>query len=125
MNFFLEHITDNRVVFCLIGLLVGIVIGICIGWFLKSVIGCKHHPGLNSFGKQKRTLIMCVNIIIVILWTMSVGNTIFQFTDAQTPIFLHAMMGAVMGYLNESFGDWILKMLGRDKKKEDLPLTKK
>lgn len=96
----------------LAGLAVGFISGTVFGWFLRGYKKTSESPGVNG----KRVAVAFVNGIIVILWTVSVANTIFQFTDASTPIFLHACMGAVMGYLNESFGGWLLQMLGRTSK---------
>lgn len=95
------------------GLFAGFFMGSVFGWFLRGYIGSKESPGVNG----RRVAVALVNLIIVALWTASVANTIFQFNDSSTPIFLHACMGAVMGYLNENFGSWLLQMLGRTRNK--------
>lgn len=91
------------------GLMIGFSSGTFFGWFLRGYTKTGKTPGV----KGRSIAVGFVNAIIVILWTVSVANTIFQFNDASTPIFLHACMGAVMGYLNENFGSWLLQMLGR------------
>lgn len=91
------------------GLIVGFASGTFFGWILRGFTNKCETPGISG----RKVAVGFVNAVIVILWTASVANTIFQFNDASTPIFLHACMGAVMGYLNESFGGWLLQMLGR------------
>lgn len=104
---------ENSVLVGIAGLSLGFLIGFFTGWISKMVVGCPHPPGLNKENYVKSRFIFLVNVIIVFLWATSVFNGIFQFTDAQTPLFLHAMMGAVMGYLNENFGTWLLKFVGK------------
>lgn len=84
----------------------GLVLGVTLGWMMRGLT-------LKGDNRGKNVMVMLVNIIIVVLWTASTINTIFQFNDATTPFFLHVLMGAVMGYLNEGFGTWILRMLGK------------
>jgi hypothetical protein len=91
------------------GLMIGFSSGTIFGWILRGYTKRGTPPGVNG----RKVAVAFVNAIIVILWTVSVANTIFQFNDASTPLFLHACMGAVIGYLNESFGGWLLQMLGR------------
>lgn len=115
LDYFLPPYAVDQIVFGLLGLLAGFVLGFIVGWVAKKTAGCKYPPGLNKVHgeKQRKYFVFVVNVTIFILWTASVGNMIFQFNDSVTPWFLHAMMGAVMGYLNESFGEWLLKIIGK------------
>lgn len=115
----LEIITE-QLIGGIAGLFIGFILGNLSGFFLCKIMDTKHVPGTSGLSKSKKarnTAIMIVNTIIVLLWSASVANGIFQFNDAKTPIFLHAMMGAVMGYLNEGFGKYLMEFFGRAKRK--------
>ena len=93
----------------IIPLLFGFILGSLFGWFIRGFLIPNTKRQING----KRVSVAIVNVIIVLIWSTSVINYIFQFNDSHTPWFLHALMGGVMGYLNENFGNWILKMMGR------------
>ncbi len=103
--------TTQQLMFAAGGLGVGFLFGTLFGWFMRGRMRAQTSIGING----RRVAVVAVNVIIVVLWTASVTNTIFQFNTSVTPIFLHACMGAVIGYINENFGSWLLEMMGRNR----------
>lgn len=94
------EITQNLAA-SIVSFIVGIVVGFVFGYF----IGKK--TGVRPVG--------VVNIIIVVLWTASVTMDVVNSDDSSTPFFLHALMGSVMGYLNPTFGNYLLQLFGKGK----------
>jgi len=113
----------TQILFSVVGLIAGFILGNISGWYLRGRYKCPEGQNcvvISILKKPKRTAMFFINIIIVTLWTISVANTIFQFNDANTPIFLHGMMGATMGYLNEGFGKYIMDFFGKVPKNKDV-----
>jgi len=93
-------------------LAIGFAVGVVFGWIMRGLIGVD-----VTRIEGRKAAIAIVNTIIIILWTLSVTNAIFQFNDSQTPFFLHALMGTTLGYFNNDFGAFLLRVLGKEKNK--------
>lgn len=93
----------------LAGTAFGFALGILVGWFVRG-----HFQESNT----KKAVVLIVNAVIFILWTASVGLSIFSPDGGHsTPFILHAFMGAVIGTVNEGQFERIVRLFfrGNDK----------
>jgi len=81
------------------------LLGVLVGWILRSLI---QHTNL------KADINLTVQVIIVILWSLSVIRGLVD-VEYSTPMELNVFMGVVLGAMNEKIGKFLIE-LWRQKK---------
>ena len=83
--------------------IVGIIIGFAMGY--------KVAHAKKTEGNLLKTM---VTTAIFMIWSASVILDVYR-GAANTPLFLHLFMGTVLGAMNHEFGEWLLKLINRNK----------